>query len=325
MKSLRRIVAVLLVTVVVVGAFTSCDLFHEHSFGEWVVTTEPTCTATGVKTKTCECGETETEEIAMIAHAWVDATCTSPKTCSACKATEGEALGHTWADATCTAPKTCSVCKLTEGENIDHSFDEGVCTMCEYEDPIYKERKIGESVFRDLISIGATAEKIGNYVSSAWYFYIYESDDMSALSDGMSEFASETGLSKKYVEQATVEYLKWLGIVSDGEEVDYLWKHTTVSTLDGCIFVAVRACELSGLTEGKESQLAEIKDILSSMSSEYEKETGLSILTDMYSKVSRYYSLVIDPSGNYNDFKNKVSNYTDKILDDIDELNFIYE
>ena len=92
MKSLRRIVAALLVTVVVVGAFTSCDLFHKHSFGEWVVTTEPTCTATGVKTKTCECGETETEEIAMIAHAWVDATCTSPKTCSVCKATEGEAL-----------------------------------------------------------------------------------------------------------------------------------------------------------------------------------------------------------------------------------------
>ena len=63
MKSLRRIVAVLLVTVVVVGAFASCDLFHEHSFGEWVVTKEATCTAVGVKTKTCECGETETEEI----------------------------------------------------------------------------------------------------------------------------------------------------------------------------------------------------------------------------------------------------------------------
>lgn len=53
-------------------------------------------------------------------HAWMDAACTSPKTCSLCKATEGEALGHTEEilavkDATCTEAglsdgKKCSVC-----------------------------------------------------------------------------------------------------------------------------------------------------------------------------------------------------------------------
>ena len=57
-------------------------------------------------------------------HEWVDATCTEPKTCSRCGATEGEALGHTPADpveenkiaATCTADGSydlvvyCSVC-----------------------------------------------------------------------------------------------------------------------------------------------------------------------------------------------------------------------
>ena len=29
-------------------------------------------------------------------HVWTDATCTTPKTCSECGETEGEALGHTW-------------------------------------------------------------------------------------------------------------------------------------------------------------------------------------------------------------------------------------
>ena len=34
-----------------------------------------------------------------------------------------DALGHTWTDATCTAPKTCSVCGATEGAAIGHAYD----------------------------------------------------------------------------------------------------------------------------------------------------------------------------------------------------------
>lgn len=51
---------------------------------------------------------------------WTPATCTAPKTCSACGETEGEALGHDWAEATCTSPKTCSRCGVTEGEARGH-------------------------------------------------------------------------------------------------------------------------------------------------------------------------------------------------------------
>ncbi len=61
-------------------------------------------------------------------HEWKDATCTAPKTCSLCSATEGEALAHTWNNATCTAPKTCSVCSATEGEALDHSYGEWATT-----------------------------------------------------------------------------------------------------------------------------------------------------------------------------------------------------
>ena len=40
---------------------------------------------------------------------------------------------HTWADATCTAPKTCSVCGATEGSALGHAFDndqDGTCNRC---------------------------------------------------------------------------------------------------------------------------------------------------------------------------------------------------
>lgn len=84
--------------------------------------------------KTCsECGGTEGE---ALGHAWQDATCAAPKTCSVCGETEGEALGHTWQDATCAAPKTCSVCDETEGEALPHTLSEAnyqsgpVCSVC---------------------------------------------------------------------------------------------------------------------------------------------------------------------------------------------------
>ena len=37
----------------------------------------------------------------LIAHEWTDATCGTPKTCTKCDLTEGEALGHSWQEADC--------------------------------------------------------------------------------------------------------------------------------------------------------------------------------------------------------------------------------
>ena len=62
-------------------------------------------------------------------HEWQAANCETPKTCTRCQITEGEALGHTWADATTEAPKTCTVCQKTEGEkiSIDPRFTIAAC------------------------------------------------------------------------------------------------------------------------------------------------------------------------------------------------------
>lgn len=69
-------------------------------------------------------------------HEWQEATCTSPKTCTTCNETEGEAQGHTWTEATCSAPKTCSVCGETEGDPLEHTLTEAnyqqaaTCEIC---------------------------------------------------------------------------------------------------------------------------------------------------------------------------------------------------
>lgn len=57
-------------------------------------------------------------------HSWADATCTEPKICTKCGATEGEPNGHLWEDATCTEPKTCAECGAAEGEPNGHLFSD---------------------------------------------------------------------------------------------------------------------------------------------------------------------------------------------------------
>ena len=60
-------------------------------------------------------------------HEWQDADCVTPKTCTLCQATEGEALGHSWQEASCETPKTCTGCGVTEGEAPGHNWQEAIC------------------------------------------------------------------------------------------------------------------------------------------------------------------------------------------------------
>ena len=63
-------------------------------------------------------------------HTWQEATCTAPKTCTACGVTEGTVAPHTWQEATCTEPVTCSGCGKTDGIPLGHFFQGGVCFFC---------------------------------------------------------------------------------------------------------------------------------------------------------------------------------------------------
>ena len=93
---------------------------HTHAFGAWTVTTPATCTADGVETRSCACGETETRAIPATGHTFGDWTVTTPATCTtdgvetrscACGETETRtipATGHTFGDWTVTTPATCT-------------------------------------------------------------------------------------------------------------------------------------------------------------------------------------------------------------------------
>ena len=85
------------------GYVIEAQLGHTHVFNKEVATdaykaSDATCTAKATYYHSCVCGAkgTTTFEYGELgAHNWAPATCTAPKTCSVCQATEGDPLGHT--------------------------------------------------------------------------------------------------------------------------------------------------------------------------------------------------------------------------------------
>lgn len=75
---------------------------HTHEFGDWEVTKEATCVTTGIRTKTCACGEKQTEEILKTEHSWDNGTITKEATaqnngsrlytCTICQANRSEII-----------------------------------------------------------------------------------------------------------------------------------------------------------------------------------------------------------------------------------------
>lgn len=106
-------------------------------------TTEPTSASstsaytTTSETTTVSISTTASQSTTVHTHTFSNATCISPKTCSVCGETTGNANGHTWKAATCTSAKTCSVCGETSGYATGHSYSYGKCSVCGIEDQDY--------------------------------------------------------------------------------------------------------------------------------------------------------------------------------------------
>ena len=78
---------------------------HTHSFGEWMVTTKPTCMEAGIKTRECDCGVTERAEVPAAGHNW-DA---------------GRITREPTSEANGVKTYTCLVCKATKTEPVKYS------------------------------------------------------------------------------------------------------------------------------------------------------------------------------------------------------------
>lgn len=69
--------------------------------------------------------ESTAEIRCIIGHTWVDATCTTPKTCLVCEKTEGSKLGHKWEGGDCTTESICVNCGASG--DFKHTYSSQAC------------------------------------------------------------------------------------------------------------------------------------------------------------------------------------------------------
>ena len=72
MKSIK-FVSLFLLALLTVSMFAACQ--HIHSYGEWRTTKIPTCFENGEEVRFCDCGESQTNEIAKLTHEFKNGIC----------------------------------------------------------------------------------------------------------------------------------------------------------------------------------------------------------------------------------------------------------
>ena len=95
----------------------------EHSNITFEGAISASCAAEGHtgKIRCLDCNEiiSDGQIVAKLNHSWVDADCDTPKTCSVCQETDGDALGHDWLGDD--SMKVCDRCGTVVFGEIDHS------------------------------------------------------------------------------------------------------------------------------------------------------------------------------------------------------------
>ena len=161
-----------------------------HTYGNAVITKQPTCTSEGTKTKTCtKCNATVTETIPKTSHKYADTvvapTCTTDgytlHKCSVCstsyKDSTTKATGHSYGNSvvtkqpTCTsegtAIKTCTKCNATVTETIpktSHKYaDTVVAPTCTTDGYTLHKCSVCSTSYKDSTT-KATGHSYGNSV-----------------------------------------------------------------------------------------------------------------------------------------------------------------
>ena len=104
---MKKIICILLLAGIL-ACCCSCSLNEHttHEYGETVVVKAATCTTRGEQYSKCTVCDYEYKQVIQPHHTWVEATCTTARTCSLCGEIDGRPLNHNYgADGLC---KTCS-------------------------------------------------------------------------------------------------------------------------------------------------------------------------------------------------------------------------
>ena len=140
-------------------AETKYAVCPSHSYGAWVTTKAPTCTESGIETRTCaKCGVSENRAIPATGHHY-DAVATAPTCTEKGYTTHTCACGDSYTDSSTDA--------------AGHNYKAGICTICGALDP---ERRPASPQI--MITTESGRPKISwNAVNGADKYWVYRSVD----------------------------------------------------------------------------------------------------------------------------------------------------
>ena len=140
-------------------AETKYAVCPSHSYGAWVTTKAPTCTESGIETRTCaKCGVSENRAIPAAGHHY-DAVATAPTCTEKGYTTHTCACGDSYTDSSTDA--------------VGHNYKAGICTICGALDP---ERRPASPQI--MITTESGRPKISwNAVNGADKYWVYRSVD----------------------------------------------------------------------------------------------------------------------------------------------------
>ena len=273
----KKLSILLCIVVLILVVLSGCQQ-HEHAYGEWVVTTASTCTTEGTETRTCECGDTQTQTVS--------------------------ATGHQWNDATCSKPKTCGACDATEGSAIDHNYAEGACTMCGAEDPVAKQQQLFNGTYLFLTTIESKCDSYSSMIYDAWYFAIYQCDDYYSGASAIDAYSRNVGIDTAQVTEGVDSYLRLAGYTPSD---DYRW--AVLNSNEGALYVLNYALTKSSSFSDIEEAFATAKSYIQSMDPAYSSINAYSEISSYYNAVSAYFDFCCFPSGSFSQLANTVNTY----------------
>ncbi|MBR2967017.1 MAG: prepilin-type N-terminal cleavage/methylation domain-containing protein [Clostridia bacterium] len=226
--------------------------------------TDATCTEPGFTTSTCDdCGEIVfNQEIPATGHDWADADCDTPKTCTVCGATDGEALGHDEVEHEAQAPTcttigwdayvTCTRCDYTtyvEKSATGHTpnEDDDDCTTavtCQNCDHVFVEAK--EHVAPDTGILDCTVDI--ECANDGCDYVIREGNDNHTPGADDGDCTTPIYCSNEYCDQIAVEAKEHVagGAVRENE-VDATC--TTAGSYDSVVYCTACNAEISRTPE----------------------------------------------------------------------------
>lgn len=234
----------------------TCD----HNWGAWVETKAPSCTETGVETRTCSiCKETETRDVAVVPHSWDDGvvttepTCTEKGvktfTCTVCQATKTEDVaetGHKAADAV-RENEVAATC-IAGG-----SYDEVVyCSVCKAEisrdaktTPVDPANHTGNTeVINAKEATCKEAGYTGDTICSDCKVVITPGEEIQKLDHTAAAAVRENVVDPTYEAEGSYDEVVYCSVCA--EEISRVSK--TIDKLTGGIAITVKAAELGTAT-----------------------------------------------------------------------------